>query len=33
MNCSNCGASAYRDNLGRWICSDHCGWETGIVPG
>lgn len=33
MNCPNCGAWAYQDNLGRWICSNHCGWETGIVPG
>lgn len=33
MNCPNCGAWAYQDNLGRWICSNHCGWETGISPG
>jgi hypothetical protein len=33
MNCPNCGAWAYQDNRGRWICSNHCGWETGIAPG
>jgi hypothetical protein len=33
MNCANCGSWAYQDNLGRWICSSHCGWETGISPG
>jgi ribosomal protein S27AE len=33
MNCPNCGAGSYQDNRGRWICSNHCGWETGISPG
>lgn len=33
MNCPNCGSTTYQDNLGRWICSSHCGWETGISPG
>lgn len=32
MNCPNCGAWTYQDNRGRWICSNHCGWETGISP-
>ncbi|SOE25084.1 hypothetical protein SAMN05442782_1786 [Streptomyces sp. OK228] len=33
MNCPNCGAGSYQGNRGRWICSNHCGWETEISPG
>lgn len=33
MNCPNCGAFAYEDNLGRWFCSQSCGWNSGYVGG
>lgn len=31
MNCPNCGAFAYEDNLGRWFCSQSCGWNSGYT--
>jgi hypothetical protein len=31
MNCPNCGAFAYEDNIGRWFCSQSCGWNSGYT--
>lgn len=31
MNCPNCGAWAYEDNIGRWFCSESCGWNSGYT--
>ena len=31
MNCPNCGAGAYQDNLGRWFCNMQCGWNSGYT--
>lgn len=31
MNCPNCGAATYEDNLGRWFCSAQCGWNSGYT--
>lgn len=33
MNCPNCGAFTYEDNLGRWFCSAQCGWNSGFTMG
>jgi hypothetical protein len=31
MNCPVCGAATYEDNLGRWFCSQSCGWNSGYT--
>lgn len=31
MNCPSCGAWAYEDNIGRWFCSEQCGWNSGYT--
>jgi hypothetical protein len=33
VNCPSCGAWAYEDNLGRWFCSQSCGWNSGYTMG
>ena len=33
MNCPNCGAATFEDNLGRWFCSQGCGWNSGYTKG
>lgn len=32
MTCGNCGAAAIQGPNGSWICSNQCGWSSGVAP-